>query len=430
MMHRWVRLFCALAVLMTAGAAVAVPPRMVFAHYMVCCTLDQSDATVDQLAAEIALARSYEIDGFALNIGAWDKEPIYKRITDHMFEAAKRFPGFKLFLSADNVSTDEATDMLRRYAADPAYLQVDGRPMLSTFGSKPAWDVDLRQKIAAAGLVMTFVPHEYPQVHGNPELPEPAALAAQYDASPRPDGYFYFGAAGPGQRIAAVSRSAAAAAKTAGLYYMAPVTPYYKGYGNNNRVFDNGGFAGMAAQWRAAIQGGANWIEIVTWNDFVESTYVRPFGDATPRPPGRWVALLAHDGFLNASLPYIRWYHTGRMPPIEADKVHVFYRPHASDDCGGSVRGGAPCISGYKALADRVYLVIEAKHPTRITVRSGDLQTVLNFPAGRSQGDAPLASGALSIEAFSSGKKRGWISPIGFGHDNRLLHQAMLGWSF
>lgn len=408
----------------THGITRPAVPRMIFAHYMVCCTAGSFDPTVAMLVHEIDLARLYGIDGFALNIGEWTTNRRYMQTADRMFAAARTRPGFVLFLSIDGLSPEDAVAMLRRYRDEPAYLRVEGRPLLSTFSSTPAWAQALRHTLAAQRQTMFFVPHEYPAGPGNVELPDAATVARQYRAPPQPDGYFYFGAAGPGTRLAQVNRWSAQAARGAGLRFMASVSPYYHGHGNNARVFDNGGFAGMAAQWRAAVEGGADWVQIVSWNDFQENTYVRPAGDPTLRAIGEWPARLPHDGFVEASQAYIRWFKTGSIPPVRRDRVHLFYRPQPHADCAG------PCPLGADTLADRLYLMVEARRPTRITVQSGGRTMVLTVPAGRSDRDVPLTPGAISLEAVSGDVRRRWNAPAGFGAANNRLNEAMLAWSF
>ena len=414
------------------AAARANPKPLVFAHYMVCCTMGGNDASVDQLAAEIALAKRYEIDGFALNVGGWSREPLYPRVVARFFEAARRTGGFKLFISVDNccgMTEEEVADMLQKFGSDPNYFHVDGKPLISTFLANPDW-TRLHTVLTAAGLKMTYVPHEFPDT--SPETPPADAISRMFARNPRPDGYFYFGAAGTGAQIASSSGSYAKTALATKLIYMASVTPYYFGYGRNNRVYDNGGFSAMEAEWRAAIAGHATWIEIVTWNDWGESTYVRPFVNANFRPAGvSTPPLLAHDGFLDASLPYIRWFHTGRLPPVTVDRVHVFYRPNPAANCDPSPGStDHPCPGGWKNLSDRLYLVIEARRDTRLTVSNGSNNTVLDVPAGRSTRAISLVAGPISVSAESEGTERHLNLPLPFGADNRELREAMFAGSF
>src|SRR5690349_19713569 len=83
-----------------AGAQPAVP-RLVFAHYMVCCPRFGHESTVDDFKEEIRAAQSHKIDGFALNL-TWFRENYYTVITRRLFQAADELgTGFVLFFSLD-----------------------------------------------------------------------------------------------------------------------------------------------------------------------------------------------------------------------------------------------------------------------------------------------------------------------------------------
>jgi hypothetical protein len=84
--------FLAIALSAVPGPGMATRldvPRMVFAHYMVCCPRDGHEATVENLKAEIRTAQAHKIDGFALNLSEWFHESYYRDITRRMFSAAE-----------------------------------------------------------------------------------------------------------------------------------------------------------------------------------------------------------------------------------------------------------------------------------------------------------------------------------------------------
>src|ERR1700744_5454431 len=138
-------------VLLLLASGLAVTPaqaqRMVFAHYMLTNQDYQGDTDPTQelkitaYEREIREAQAMGIDGFALNVGGWFREPYYIRYAAQMFEAALRLhSGFKLFFSADfccGNSINEVEDMMRRFAGNPRYADVylrhEGSAVLSTF---------------------------------------------------------------------------------------------------------------------------------------------------------------------------------------------------------------------------------------------------------------------------------------------------------
>jgi len=99
----------------TASATPAPAPRLVFAHYMTCFTLD-----VDFCKEEIRIAQAHGLDGFAMDFGEWcdaaGKPTRYVQNMDNMFAAAN-----KLYMAgiAPNYNSANVRDMqgLRGYGA-------------------------------------------------------------------------------------------------------------------------------------------------------------------------------------------------------------------------------------------------------------------------------------------------------------------------
>ncbi len=260
-------------------SAAASGDHYVFAHYMVCCSFDGHDATVDQLELEMRKAVRFGIDGFALNCGGWRNEPIYPEVSRKLFAAADRLDGtFKLFFSADastGMAAEEAVDMVSRFRGHPSYLHVDGRPVLSTWHGSVTWSRAIRDELVRLGTPIYFVPNiasptGFPITGFQVETPSRHTVdRVVADVQKQKfDGLFYFGAGGHYPDIVKSVQFFGEALNQSGLTFMAPVTPYYRGIGRNYRVFESDGFSGMEAQWRAAIDSGAQWIEIVTWNDW------------------------------------------------------------------------------------------------------------------------------------------------------------------
>ena len=363
--------------------AQAAEPRRVFAHYMVCCPIAGHDGTVDEFRAEIRQAQGQGIDGFALNCGSWTKEPYYRAIVERLFEAAASLgTNFKLFFSADGLSEADTVAMVSEFYDQPNMYRFEGKPMLSTFAGDPDWADAVLRGLEARQHPVTFVPFFY-AAHGRYADAEIANLV---EKSPELDGYFYFGAAGFGEEIAGTSRRLADAWRRAGKPYMAPVTPYYRGLGPRNyRLFETRGFEGMAMEWEAAIAGQAQWVEIVTWNDWGESTYVASFGSPSETTlwDGHWGPLLSHEAYLAASANYIRWFKTGEQR-IERDDLFWFYRLAPK-----SVRGLSQPLIGTLAypdnadsLLDRVFATTFLTAPALLRIDSGDHSYEYPLPDG------------------------------------------------
>jgi len=387
----------------TAKASGAPITRKVFAHYMVAWPRGGQNAGPDQYAREMQDAMAAGIDGFALNCGGWSAfEPYYKRRVEAIYDAADRFDGaFTLFVSADGRAQDELEDIVRTVRGRRAQLMVDGRPLLSAYalgGLDGAHAPSLLETARRLGAY--FVPHLFPST-GEREIDANVAADIVERIGPA-DGYFYFGAAGSPSLLARSTRALAPALHNAGKVFMAPVTPYYRGLpqGTNYRAFETDGFAGMAEEWRAAIESRATWVQIVTWNDWAESTYVVPTGGARQSVvySARFGPILSHEGYLRASRHYIHWFKTGSPPPIVRDELFYFYRlsPAAQGeiDADGPVAPtNEPPSMPQGPLVDRVFACVFLTHPARLTIRQDGREDHRTLPAGISFVDVPSLPG-------------------------------------
>jgi glucan endo-1,3-alpha-glucosidase len=84
--------------------------------------------------ADMRLAKSKEITGFALNIGV---DPYNEEQLDLAYAAAD-VVGFDLFISFDfnwykTSDVSGVVSVFKRYASHPRQLKVDGKPFVSTF---------------------------------------------------------------------------------------------------------------------------------------------------------------------------------------------------------------------------------------------------------------------------------------------------------
>ncbi len=390
----------------SAGADAANPPRKpgkyVFAHYMVCfCPPDGTGDTVADYKREILSAQQHGIDGFALNCGAWNAKPdsaYYKTRVLAMYEAARQLgTDFKLFVSADyacDVSLDETRDMVETFRNHPNQFRHQGKPVLSTWdgGQKQA---DFIKKEFQGDRAIVFVPCFLPR--RNVDSPGASELDQFFKDYPSIDGYFYFGAAQYTKNLVESTLLHAQRWHGAGKIFMASATPYYRGLGMNYRLFERHGFEGMAAQWEAAVQSDSDWMEIVTWNDFAESTYVAPVGSPAnvKRLADQVGSLLSHEGYLDASRYYMDWFKTGTPPSITRDQIYYFYRLHPKKLEGVNKPGykGTDHPSGWKVLEDDVYVTTFLTAPARLTIHSGSTVKSFDLPAGVRHVRLPFAAG-------------------------------------
>lgn len=384
--------------------------HFVFAHYMVCfATYGES---VEGYEREMREARGAGIDGFALNCGAWQREPHYPRRTGMIFEAARRLgDGFKLFFSADGPPSEaEVVDMLKTYARHPNHLTRDGRPVLSTFaGRKARWREGVFAPLEREGIRLFFVPFFYPEPVT--ELPDGPAAAAHVERWAKlVDGMFLFGAAGLPEEMAASNAAMTRALRRAGRLSMASYTPHYWGIRQpDRRYYETRGGEGTEVQWRSIIDEGPEWVEIVTWNDWGESSYVSPAEAPWKDSPhladeyGAEGFQKCHAGYLALTSWFIEWYKTGARRPVEREGLFYFYRTHPKDArATKDPRGPVGRLVG--DVEDVAYVTTLLKGPAEIVFRSGGEERRGPAPAGLSHRRLPFEVGAQAFALVRDGR--------------------------
>ncbi len=379
----------------------AAEPKLVFAHYMVCIPTHGGSSTLSDYQREMREAQARGIDGFALNCGGWTaREPHYKQRTLLLYQAAKELDtGFKLFISADYASgltLDETRDMIETFRDHPNQFRWQGKPVLSTFGGQGRNITEFVKGPEFQGeKAVCFVPFYYPKPAA--EMPNQAQAEQVLRDNPQLDGFFHFGAAGTPEQIARSNRILADTWHGAGKLFMAPVTPFYRGFGGNYRVYECQGYEGIATQWESAIATNADWVEIVTWNDWGEASYLSPFGppEKTEFWGGHWGPMLSHQGFLDLSAYYIQWYKQGEPPAIAKDRLFYAYQLHPKSAEGiikpGKEERGRP--SHADQLADRVFATVLLTAPAELTIELGDQRQTFPLAAGVHHVSLPFAIG-------------------------------------
>ncbi len=459
------RSICIALLLITIGlrsaAAQEQSKRMVFAHYLVTNQDYQDNSTAEAKVRaymkEIQQAQEIGIDGFALNVGSWLTSgagaEYYIAYSSQMFEAAARLnSGFKLMFSADFCCGNQASDvedMMRRFVNYPRFAQVyfrhEGKYVLTTFsgdalgtatwqkirsdlatGASPSTatvdasfastTVDVAGAPSNAPLNIFFVPAFFGAFGG--ELPTRSQIQAGFKTwRSTVDGLFYWGIAGvPGsggpldQLLS--SEAYASVTHSAGKLYMAPVTLQFWG-ADAARYFEYSGYEGMRKMWANAIDvTHPDWVEIITWNDFIEGTYVSPINDPNaypfanylvqsglPTQPGPLRYFHSHVGAW-ALLPYfIEWYKRGSQPDIDRNSIYWAYRTQSVNDRAAS---GIPALGTLNGpIADEIYVTANLAQPGTLTVTSGTLQKSFNLAAGSTDVEAPFMNGNPPVFNFT-----------------------------
>jgi glucan endo-1,3-alpha-glucosidase len=429
-----------LLVLSFAACVSARAQRLVFAHYMLAnqdyaADTPTGEPNIASYQREIRQAQSIGIDGFALNAGGWRKEPRYILRASEMFEAAYRLhSSFKLMFSADMCCSNDAADvmdMVRRFANNPRYasiyFQQDGRYVLTTFAGSslgPQFWQQLRDNLEhGTAPSLNTAPNALAYVSGVPSSAPlriflvasffwggelPTADDIRSGLAPYQhilDGAFYWGIAGvpglghPPDQLPS-SAAYASTLHAAHKLYMAPICFQFWG-ANANRYYEYSGYSRMRALWMQAIQTThPEWVEIITWNDFIEGTYASPIDDpaqyagandlgASIAPPSTLHLFHSHRGATELLAYFIDWYKTDRQPTLQRDALYWAYRSVLSTEPPAH----HPPIKLYGPVANTLYVTTNLVAPAELRVTVGSTTQTIAVPAGSTDVQLSLTPG-------------------------------------
>ncbi|KAI9661384.1 MAG: hypothetical protein M1831_003117 [Alyxoria varia] len=281
-----------LAAVLALGASFgsSVHAKDVFAHMMVGNTASYSQA--DWLT-QIRDAHNAHVDGFALNIANDDYTDA--QLTHAYDAAAQSNLPFKLFLSFDYAAgqwdPSTVTSKINAYKNKPAQYKYRNKPLASTFEG-PGQAADWASIKEQTGCF--FMP-DYSSLG-----PQDAA------AAPNVDGLFSWEAwsdGSPGSKVPDGDQQYKAALK--GKPYMMPVSPwFYRGTGEPKWVARGDDL--WHERWQQVLEAQPEMVEIITWNDWGESSYIahnpkvvadcpaEAQGYVTPTNHSAWLADLPH----------------------------------------------------------------------------------------------------------------------------------------
>jgi len=307
--------------------------KYVFAHYMMGFAYG-SDYNFFVSAIKDAIQAN--IDAFAVNVGTDEWQP--DRFDT--FLSAARDNNFKLFLSFDmnHIKNDfwRLNNWINRFWNHPAYFRYNNRPYVSTFAGhdksydgaygNDAWQ---KWKNEHGGKNLYFCPSFFG------DLPNFINTYSSIDCLFNWDSW---GKESSNNR----DGLAITAARNKGKQFMSGVAPWFYCHlpiHDKNWFWPQGTDTGddnlYPLRWKQAIDAGSNFVEIVTWNDYSESSYIAPLSygtktelNAESKP---FVENLEHIGWLKMTAYYAKWFKTGDSSVTGRNRVYYSYRPHAKD---------------------------------------------------------------------------------------------------
>lgn len=299
--------------------------KMVFAHYMLGLTSGQ---TAEQWTKDISDAQTAGVDGFALNMGPEDEWSVEQ--LGLAYDAASS-SGFSLFISFDmntlylDVWTPEmVAGLVNDYSNYTAQYRVDGVPLVSTFEG-PDW-ADNWQAVRDQTGGIYLVP-DWASIG-------PDGVGAHVD---KIEGAFSWNAwPGAGETTKTTDEDMAyqEVLYGAGKAYMMGVAPYfYVNLAEWSKNWYSSSDSLWFDRWKQVLELQPEFIELITWNDFSESSYLNAPVDSQI-VAGAEVYV---DGFDHTAFSYV-------MP--------YFISAYKSGDPNVAIPNGEGAMAWYRTTSD------------------------------------------------------------------------------
>ncbi|GAP93303.1 putative glycoside hydrolase family 71 protein [Rosellinia necatrix] len=342
-------------------ARLAAADRQVFAHYIVGLTSGQ---TRDEWQLDVAQAKGSGIDGFALNVGAADP---YNDEQLHLAYDVAAANGFSVFLSFDMQASHwdagQISAYVNTYKGFASQFRVNGLPVVSTFEGPSQADIWPGVRASTGGIFF---------------VPDWASLGAQGVGSKLSliDGAFNWGAWPEANQLTmSTGNDVAYKSVLQGKPYMMGVSPYFytnlpgkNWYSSSDSLWFD--------RWKQVLDIKPEYIEIITWNDYGESSYINaPISHQVVPGADTYVNGFDHTAF-RFVLPYfISAYKAGNANvAVPSEGAMAWYRTTPATVCsdGGTVwgqGGGASAAGGTKGV---VSIIALTNAPTNINVKIGN----------------------------------------------------------
>jgi len=364
------------------------------------------------METEVRRAAAIGLDGFTVDILSdhgyhWDA-------VNRLMQAAERVdPGFKIIPMLDMTAEIEdktgkpaegrAADVVRalsRYSS--AYRLPDGRLVVSAFRAEiesPDWWRRWLAGLKAEGIDIAFVPLFLDWKKYAPSFaPISFGLSDWGWRSVKPQ---------------AAWRTSAAEAHKYCPVWMMPVAPQdMRPYGCT--YWDAHNSEQFRVMWDNAIRGQADWVQIITWNDYSENTEIAPSSGT-------------QNGFYDLAAYYIAWFKTGRPPKITHDTLYYFCRNQsasASPDPNKQPTPFAPA-AGTDPPSNDIELIAFLTRPGTLEIAIGRDVRRLNAPAGLTSFRVPLVSGR-PVFRLVRGTSQVLRLDCDFDIDDHIIYQDLL----
>ncbi len=320
------------------------------------------------MEGEVRAAIARGITGFTFDSLAASDAADPKSELHLMLAAAQAVDSrFRIIIMPDmsvlGTDANSVVQIIAAVAGSPAaYHLSDGRLVVSPFDAglnSPAWWQSIISRLSSQGIQIALVPTFL-------------GWSSMADAfAPFSYGFSDWGAA----TVAGADATEGDAAFVHATYkkiFMTAVDPQQ--YRPKDFIYwEAGNSAALRAAWISSIHGDTDWVQLVTWNDFSESSAIAPVTDGTlQRNIGT--------GFYNLTGYFSSWFLTGQEPKITHDVLYYFYR---REPVTGAASGQSQLDTIYQGVAENnIELLAFLTSPAVLKISIGGNTYTQNAAAG------------------------------------------------
>jgi Glycosyl hydrolase family 71 len=317
---------------------------------------------------EVRMAIARGITGFAFDVLSAKEAGGGDTHLQRLLRAAQAVDSrFKILVMPDIAAlksdAEGVVNSIAAVASSPAaYRLDDGRLAVSAFNAganSPDWWASVIAQLKSRGIAIAFVP---------------TFLGWKGQAAAFAPLSYGFGDWGTATASASdgMKGDPEMAHRNYGKIFMMPVDPQqYRP--KDSAYWEAGNSSAFRNAWMSSISGNADWVQLVTWSDFSESSEIEPYTDATLRTD-------IGTGFYNLNAFYATWFLTGKQPLITHDVLYYFYRREPTDAAGPAQTAPNKIVNS--APQDDIELLAFLTAPGELKITIGGHTSAQNAPAG------------------------------------------------
>ena len=169
----------------------------------------------------------------------------------------------------------------------------------------------------------------------------------------------------------------------------------------------------MSQRWEQLISQRASidQIEVLTWNDYGESSYIGPIaGDMPSEAKAFATSAFPHTDILSLNAFYAQAWKSGAYPTITQDKAWIMARPHPANASPYGDSIGAPSNRGW--TQDNFYVQVHLVGSAQVTLCAGSNCKSSTGSPGINRFSQPMTTGqGISVKIVRNGQTTVNLAP-------------------